>query len=135
MSITCTVHRAETRSIAIAAPPEVVHAYVADPPNLPAWAPAFADAVRPAEDGTWTVASGGAEFAIRLPASAAHGTADIVAAADPRRGAFLRVLPNGDGSELLFTLVFAPGTPAAAIGRQMATVEEELAAVRRVVEG
>jgi len=63
---TDSTDRTETRSTAIAASPEAVHAYVADAGNLPEWAPAFADAVRPAGDGTWMVSSGGAEFAVAL---------------------------------------------------------------------
>jgi hypothetical protein len=43
-------------------------------------------------------------------------------------------VPNGDGSEYLFTLFFPDGTDTAAITRQMAIVDEELHAVRRLCE-
>jgi hypothetical protein len=53
-----------------------------------------------------------------------------VAADDPRRGAFARVLPNGDSSEFLFTLFFPDGMGEDAVAAQMAVVEDELRSVR-----
>ena len=122
-----------TRSIAIAAPPAVVHAYVADATRLPEWAPAFASAVRP-EDDHWIVTQGDAEFPIALVADPDTGTADIVSHADRRRGAFTRVVPNGDGSDYSFTLLFPADADEGVVDAQMATVETELAAVRAVCE-
>ena len=111
-----TTLRSETRSIAIAASPARVHAFMADADNLPTWAPGFAAQAVPGS------------FAIL--ADAECGTVDIVAATDHSRGAFARVLPNAGGSEVLFTLLFPPEAPESAVDEQMATVDEELAAVR-----
>ena len=121
--------RTESRSITIAAPPATVFGYVADPRNLPVWAPAFASAVRPDGD-QWIVTNDAGEFPIVVRASAEHGTVDLVSAADRDRGAFSRVLRNGDGAEYQFTLFFPDGTDEAAVEEQMATVEGELEAVR-----
>ncbi len=121
--------RIETRSIAIAASPAAVFSYVADARNLPDWAPAFADAVRP-EGERWIVTGGGDEFPMVVHASAEHGTVDLLAADDRTRGAFTRVLPHGEGAAYQFTLFFPEDTEEAAVERQMATVEQELEAVR-----
>jgi uncharacterized protein YndB with AHSA1/START domain len=121
--------RIETRSIAIAAPPASVFSYVADARNLPDWAPAFATAVRP-EGDRWIVTGGGAEVPIVVRTSAEHGTVDFLTAEEGTRGAFSRVLPHGDGAAYQFTLLFPEGTEEQAVERQMATVEEELEAVR-----
>lgn len=125
--------RTETRTIAIAAPPEAVLDVVGDATRLPEWAPAFAHAVRPDGEG-WIVESGGAEFPIRLRVAPEHGTVDILAAAELPRGAFARVIPSGAGSEFLFTLSFPPGTEEAAVVAQMQTVEAELQTVRALSE-
>jgi uncharacterized protein YndB with AHSA1/START domain len=124
--------RTESRSISIAAAPEAVFAYVADPRNLPAWAPAFATAVRPDGDA-WLVQQGDAELRIAVRACAEHGTVDLVAAQDARLGAFTRVVPSPQGSAYVFTLHFDDDVPEDAVSGQMATVEEELRAVRAAV--
>ena len=121
--------RTESRSITIAAAPTTVFDYVADARNLPHWAPAFATAVRP-EGDRWIVTNDAGEFPVVVRASAEHGTVDVVSAADDARGAFTRVLPNGDGAEYQFTLFFPDGTDEAAVEEQMTTVEQELEAVR-----
>jgi hypothetical protein len=124
---------AETRSVSIATTPAAVHGYLADARNLPEWAPSFAAAVRPC-GGDWVVTQGDAEIDVTILADRDRGTVDIVAAADHARGVFLRVLPNGQGSELLFTLLLAPDTPEHQIDAQMATVDNELAAVRHACQ-
>jgi hypothetical protein len=127
-----TVSQAETRSISIEATPAAVFAFVADPYNLPRWAPGFASEVRP--DGErWIVTSGGAELTIAVLASEQHGTVDLVAGPELNIGAFSRVLPNAGGSEYLFTLFFPGGTPEDAITAQMDVVDEELRTIRALV--
>jgi Polyketide cyclase / dehydrase and lipid transport len=122
-------NRSETRSIAIAAAPEVVLDYVADARTLPEWAPAFTRSVR-AEGEHWRVDAG----LIDLRVSRERGTVDIVAASDPKRGVYTRVVPNGDGSQYLFTQFFPDGTPEDAVQAQVAVVEGELRAVRDACE-
>jgi hypothetical protein len=110
-----------------------VHAYLADPSNLPGWAPAFASSVKPS--GTsWLISRDDAEFAIDVVVDFRSGTVDFGAAGDHARGLFARVLPNGSGSEVVFTLMFAPDTPEDAVTAQMLTLETELAAVRDACE-
>jgi hypothetical protein len=127
------VNSTQTRSIAIAAPPEAVVEVLADGTRLPEWAPQFANEAR-AEGDHWVIDSGGQPFRIRIKASADFGTVDIVSADDERIGSFSRVIPNGEGSEFLFTLLFPQGTDQAAIDAQMAVVEGELETVRSLVE-
>ncbi|WP_026361414.1 SRPBCC family protein [Amycolatopsis nigrescens] len=125
--------RAETRTTSIDAPPEAVLDLVADPHNLPRWAPGVARAVRPDGDD-WLVDNGEGETRITVRVSREHGTVDLLAAADPRLGAFTRVLPNGDGSEYQFTLFFPGDVPEDAVARQMAIVQDELRTVRTLCE-
>src|SRR5205085_11925552 len=99
---------------------------VGDARTLPRWAPGFTRTVEPA-GAHWRVDGGGL---VDVRVSRERGTVDIVAADDPRRGAFSRVIANGDGSEYLFPLQFADGTSEDTVARQMAVVESELRAVR-----
>jgi Polyketide cyclase / dehydrase and lipid transport len=137
---TFTTARAETRTASVAAPPEAVFAIVADGARLPDWAPAFASAAEPEDvdgDGAgerWLIGAGDARFPILLRADPAARTVDLLDPRDPSRGAFLRVLPNGRGAEVLFTLFFPEEVEPAAIDAQMATVADELRAIARIAE-
>lgn len=122
-----------TRSVSIAADPGEVLAFLADPHNLPRWAPSFARSVTE-RDGQLLVDTGQGDLPISLSVSQEQGTVDVLSVANPRVGAFSRVLPNGDGSEYLFTMLFAPDADAAAVDAQMAVVDEELQAVRALCE-
>ena len=128
-AVACEAVIAETRSITIAAPPRVVLRFVADPINLPRWAPGFAPAVRE-RHGHWFVAGDRGEFEISVLTSDELGVFDLWPAAEPRRGIRTRVIANGDGSEYVFTLLL----DAAGRARQLDVVEQELAAVRDLLQ-
>jgi polyketide cyclase/dehydrase/lipid transport protein len=123
------MNRSETRSTSIAASPDAVLDYVGDARTLPEWAPAFTGSVRP-EGEYWRVDAG----LIDLRVSRERGTVDIVAADNPARGVYTRVVPNGEGSEYLFTQFFPDGMPEADIEHQLAVVEGELRAIRAACE-
>jgi len=116
---TISLQQNQTRSIAITASPDFVLDVGGDPDNLPRWGPRFAPAVRPAND-LWVISRDGEEFNIRVRVDREHGTVDLLAADQPTRGAFTRVIPNGQGSEYLFTLFFLDGTDETAVCDQMA---------------
>jgi len=123
------INRSETRSIAIAAPPETVLDYVGDARTLPDWAPAFTRSVH-AEGEHWRVDAG----LIDVRVSRERGTVDIVSVSEPARGVYTRVLPNGEGSEYLFTQFFPDGMREDDVDRQLEVVEAELRAVRAACE-
>ena len=131
--LTNMLNHSHTRSISIAAAPSDVLAFLADPHNLPRWAPAFARSVSE-RDGQLRVDTGQGELPISVSVSRERGTVDLLSATEPRVGAFSRVLPNGDGSEYLFTLFFAPDADDTAVEAQMAVVDQELEAVRALCE-
>src|SRR4051794_7542461 len=122
-------NRSETRTIAIAAAPDAVLDYVGDARTLPEWAPGFTGSVR-AEGEHWRVDGG----LIDVRVSRERGTVDIVSVSNPARGVYTRVLPNGEGSQYLFTQFFPDAMPEADVDRQLAVVEGELRAVRAACE-
>ena len=130
---TITTARAETRSLPIAAPPAAVLAVIGDPRRLPEWAPAFARAVTPDGD-RWRIDTGAGEVLVDVEVITAAGTVDIFRPGDTSTGARLRALASGDGTELLFTILFPRGVDDAAVAAQMATVEDELETVRALAE-
>jgi hypothetical protein len=131
------MQRSNTRSISIDAPPDVVLGLVSDATLLPRWAPAFARAVRPAEGDRWLIDTGEGEVPIRVRVSREHGTVDFLLAGVPpglEIGAFSRVVPNGQGSEYIFTRFFADAMPDIELAEQTAVVAVELQTVRALCE-
>jgi hypothetical protein len=117
-----------TASISIEAAPDAVIDVIADPTRLPEWAPDFARAVR--TDGEhWIVENDAGELPIRVRVDRALGVVDLLAR-DAEVGAFSRVIPNATGSELLFTVFFADGTPSEQIAAQRRVIAAELERVR-----
>jgi hypothetical protein len=55
-------------------------------------------------------------------------------AGEEDRGLFTRVVPNGEGSAVLFALVVPAGTPPEVLAREGVTIERELDAVRELCE-
>jgi hypothetical protein len=129
--------RASTRSISIDVPPQVVLDLVADPTELPRWAPAFARAVRPAGGDYWLVDTGDGEVRIRIRVSRELGTVDFLMGDAPpglALGAFTRVVPNGSGSEFIFTRFYSDSTSDIEMAEQRAVVAVELQTVRALCE-
>ncbi|MGC4940048.1 SRPBCC family protein [Kribbella sp. DT2] len=116
-----------SRSIAIDATPAKVFAFVADPRNLPLWAPGAVKSVEPSGDA-WIFHNGDDKSRVVVATSETHGTVDLLFGEGP--GVYTRVLPNGTGAEYQFTLFFPEGSPQDALDAQSAVVDEELATVR-----
>ncbi|ADB50712.1 SRPBCC family protein [Conexibacter woesei] len=121
--------RSATRSASVPAPPETVIALLGDPQRLSEWAPEFARSIRPDDDG-WLVETDAGPQPLEFRIDAEHGTVDLVRPGDTSRGAFIRTIPNRNGSEVVFTLLFPDDVSEDAIAQQMVVVEGELATVR-----
>jgi hypothetical protein len=122
-----------SRGITVGAAPGAVLDLLEDPAALPRWAPGFADRVRPGARDRWLVESGGRELEIRVRVVREAGTVDLLGTVE-ERGLFMRVLPSGQGSEVLFALVLPEDTPAPALARQIAVLDGELKTVRTLCE-
>lgn len=126
---------ARTVSVSIACDPETVYAYVVDARNLPRWAPGFARAVQP-EGGGWRVDTAAGPVHLAFVADNALGVADHrVTAGDVDMLNPMRVIANGDGAEVLFTLFRRPEVPATDFERDVALVTEDLRTLQRLLEG
>ncbi|WCB96460.1 hypothetical protein DSM104299_05219 [Baekduia alba] len=131
---TIQTSRAETRTLAIPAPPAAVLRVVADPLRLPEWAPKFAQAVTPDGD-LWRIDTGAGDLVVEVRTHPEAGTVDLLRpGGDTTIGARLRAIASGDGTELLFTILFPSGVDEPAVAAQMAVVEEELETVSRLAQ-
>lgn len=128
------MYRAHTVSVGIEVGPKTVYAYASDPLNLPEWAPGFVKSIEP-QNGYWLAQTTLGEVRLRfappndlgvldhdveLPSGSVHNP--------------VRVVPNGEGSEVLFTLVQLPGVSDEQFDTDLDTVRADLNKLRTVLE-
>jgi uncharacterized protein YndB with AHSA1/START domain len=122
-------------SVSIARPPAEVYDFVVNPANLPRWATAFCRAVR--QDGAnWIIETPQGPVKIRFVARNELGVLDHYVEPAPGLETYvpLRVVANGSGSEVIFTLFRTPEMTDAKLAEDMSWVERDLATLKRVLE-
>ncbi|MFQ1001218.1 SRPBCC family protein [Modestobacter sp. SSW1-42] len=122
-------------AVAIDRPAREVYDYVRDPAHLPAWAAGLAGGIAEV-DGEWVADSPMGRVVVRFAERNPFGVLDHdvtlpdgTAVTNP-----LRVLPDGEGCEVVFTLRRAPGTADEDFAADAAAVTADLATLKRVVE-
>jgi len=117
-------------------PWRAVYAFAAKPENMPLWASGLATGLTP-EGEDW-IADGGplGKVRIRFAPENAFGVIDHVVTMPTGlkvRNA-LRVVANGDGAEVMFTLLQLPGMDAQAFETDAAHVARDLTALKTLLE-
>ncbi|HEV2814247.1 MAG TPA: hypothetical protein VGW10_13415 [Solirubrobacteraceae bacterium] len=136
-----TTTTTETLTVTIDAPPERVTADLADPAAHPEWATEFfAGKAEPLGDTEARVRIPmiGGDARLRVEADVPRGIVDLyLAPADAPYGPALpvRVVPNGEGADVLWTLARQPGMPDEAWDAALASMRRELDVLRRRLEG
>lgn len=128
--------RSRHLSIVIARPVADVYAFVADPANLPRWAPGLGTSV--VHDGDdWYVETPQGRARVRFAPPNPFGVLDheVLTPSGEVVHVPLRVIADGDGCEVVFTLRPAPGMSDADLDRDEALVTADLARLRQVLEG
>jgi hypothetical protein len=127
--------RSDTRSITIDAPTVDVAGFLGNGENLPRWAIGFAKEVR-ADGERWTVTTGEGEMTTTIVLNDAAGTVDY--RMEPAPGveatAFVRVLPNGSGTEVVFTQFQQEGVPDDVFEQLIEAVRHELVTLKALME-
>ena len=98
--------KTQTLSVTIAAPPERVYAFASNPQNLPRWVPSFFESVE-LVDGEWVAQSPLGRVTVEFDHDNNLGVLDhtVTLPSGARLTNPMRVISNGDGSEILFTLI------------------------------
>ncbi len=124
-----------TLSVSIASPPMAVAAFVADPRNLPHWAGGLCRSVRQVGDD-WRIDTGEGEVGLHFSGPVEHGILDHVITLSPdlQVQVPMRVVPNEEGSEVLFTLFRPPAMTEHRLQQDMALVQADLERLRQVME-
>ena len=132
--MTDTTSEARTVSVTIARPPKTVYDYIADPDNFPAWS--FVESIEPTGDGRWaTVVQGRTAMTSFAPANG-FGVLDQEVEIAPGDVVHvpLRVVPNGDGSEVLFTAFRRPEFSDADFDADVDLARTDLARLKEILE-
>jgi hypothetical protein len=113
-----------------------VYAFASQPNNMPRWAEGLASGLT--RDGEDWIADGGpvGKVRVRFAPPNDFGVIDhTVTLEDGRQFEnALRVVPNGDGAEAMFTLLRHPGTDDEAFERDAQQIERDLQALKNLLE-
>lgn len=129
-------HTSRHLSETIERTPADVYAFASDPRNLPAWASGLSTTIEQV-DGAWVADSDLGRVTVELAPDNAYGVLDhVVTLPDGARVSNpLRVLPNGDGSDVVFSLFQLPGADLDAFEADAAAVVRDLARLKVLLEG
>ena len=129
------IRRSVTKCVSIEAAPDEVFAFLADASNWPRWAIVNIKSVAKSDGEWWEMQTPGGTARLRIRPGAELGTLDHdFVAADARWTVPARVVPNGTGSLFMITFFQPPGFTDEFFDQQTSLVDEELAALKRVLE-
>ena len=122
-------------TVSIQRPAGQVYAYARDPAHLPAWAAGLAAGIR-RERGEWVADSPMGRVLVRFVPVNEYGVLDhdVVTPDGTTTTNPLRVLADGQGSEVVFTVRRRAGMTAEEFDADAAAVSADLATLKRVVE-
>jgi hypothetical protein len=112
-----------------------VYAYAADPRHLPEWAAGLSGSIAQV-DGQWVAESPLGRVVVELAPANPYGVLDhvVVLPSGERVLNPLRVIPLGEGCEVVFTLRRRPGTSEQDVEQDAAAVRADLRTLKRVLE-
>ena len=122
-------------SATILAAPSVVYDFVSNPANLPSWAAGVGTSGE-LVSGDWISDSPMGQVSIRFAPKNEFGVADHYVTLPNGQAVLnpMRVLPNGDGSEIVFTLFRADGVDDAAYEADATAIATDFATLKKLLE-
>jgi hypothetical protein len=130
------MHDVQNLSIYIARRPNEVYEFASDPRNLPRWAAGLARSQVKRDGDEWVVDAPFGRVRVKFAERNAFGVMDHdvklesgVIVHNP-----MRVVPHGEGSQFLFTLIRQPGTSDEQFANDKAAVEKDLGALKILLE-
>jgi Polyketide cyclase / dehydrase and lipid transport len=115
---------------------EEVYAFVSDPRNLPLWAAGLAEGSVERVDGEWVVESpmGTVKVAFAAPNDFGVADHDVTLPSGEVVSNPLRVIPNADGCDVVFTVQRRLGVSPAEFAADIDAVTADLATLREFME-
>jgi hypothetical protein len=130
------MHDVRHISIYIACPPAEVYEFTSDPRNLPRWAAGLARSEVRRDGDEWVVGAPFGTVRVKFAPRNSLGVLDHdvtlesgITVHNP-----MRVVPNGAGSEFVFTLIRQPGMSDEQFAGDRAAVEADLKTLKDLLE-
>lgn len=122
-------------SIAIACPPQKAYEFVSNPENLPRWAAGLCKSVRKSDTG-WIAETPQGPMQLRFAEKNDFGVLDhyVTTAQGVEVNVPMRVVPNGSGSEVIFTLFRMPEMSDKQFAEDAGLVEQDLKTLKSFLE-
>ena len=122
-------------SVSIARPSAEVYAYASDLARLPEWAADLSGSIRH-EDGRWLADSPMGQVEVRMTPPNEHGVLDHEVLLPDGTVSFnpLRVVPNQEGSEVIFTLYRRDGMTDAEVDADADAILRDLTTLKGGLE-
>jgi hypothetical protein len=116
-------------------PAGAVYDYVVDPTNLPTWASGLSSAVTQV-DGEWLTDSPMGRVKVEFAPRNEFGVLDHTVTLPTGQAMLnpLRVIPDGDGCEIVFAVLRRPEVTDTEFDQDVAAVAADLAALKQVLE-
>lgn len=129
------VLRSKTLSVSIERPPREVYGFVSNPENLPKWAAGLCRSVKKSKGG-WIVETPKGPMSFRFVGPNAFGILDHAVSPAPGLEILvpMRVVANGSGSEVLFTLFQLPDMSEEKFAEDVRLVERDLRTLKDILE-
>lgn len=122
-------------SVSVDRPPAQVYAFAVDPEHLPLWANGLSDSIEQVND-EWIAESPMGKVKLRFAERNAFGVLDheVILESGVTVHNPMRVIANGDGSEVVFTLFRRPDVSEEDFAADAEAVEKDLTMLRRLLE-
>jgi hypothetical protein len=122
-------------SVSIHRPPRDVYAFITNGENVPRWAEGLGTAIRRL-DGEWMAEGPVGRVRVRFTPPNDLGVADhdVVLESGVTVHNPIRVVPNGSGSTVIFTLLRQPGVSARQFEQDAKAVEKDLGTLKAILE-
>jgi hypothetical protein len=129
-------HAVQHLSVTIPRRPAEVYEFVADARNLPRWAAGLARSQVTRDGEAWIADSPLGRVRVRFAPRNPFGVLDHDVTLDSGVTVHnpMRVMPHGEGSEFVFTLIRQPGMSDAEFARDRAAVERDLNTLKDLLE-
>jgi len=127
--------KSRTLSVAINCDPGRVYEFVSKPENLPKWAKMFCRSIKKSNGG-WIVETPQGPVKVRFTRKNEFGILDHYVNPAPGVEVFvpMRVVPNGSGSEVIFTLFQLAGMSDEKCAEDIGWVEQDLRTLKGIME-